>query len=192
MSKGALNRERIIEAARDLFYHQGYAATSFSDIAQAAKIPRGNFYYYFKSKEDILSDVIRSRIASLQNQFRLWDTTISDPRQRLLCFIAIPLQDEVNLLRYGCPLGTLNTELCKSNTMQPSSAVALFDTVVSWITTQFQGFGCGTLSKMYAMQLLARLQGAIVICNAYRDNSYLHYEIDQLKTWLGRLQKDTQ
>ena len=187
MSKGTLNRERIIEAARDLFYHQGYAATSFSDIAQAAKIPRGNFYYYFKSKEDILSDVIRSRLNVLQNQFRDWDCTNSDPRQRLLRFICIPLQDEVNLIRYGCPLGTLNSELCKSNTAQPSSAVALFDMVVAWMATQFKELDYGPRSHMLAMQLLARLQGAIVLCNAYRDSSYLHYEIDELKTWIKSL-----
>jgi AcrR family transcriptional regulator len=187
VSKGTLNRERIIEAARDLFYHQGYAATSFSDIAQAAEIPRGNFYYYFKSKEDILSDVIRSRLEFLQNQFKGWDCTISDPRQRLLRFISIPIQDEIDLIRYGCPLGSLNSELCKSNIAQPPSAVVLFDTVIVWMATQLNELGCGSRSHMLAMQLLARLQGAIVLCNAYRDSSYLHYEIDELKTWIQTL-----
>lgn len=187
MSKGTLNRERIIEAARDLFYHQGYAATSFSDIAQAAKIPRGNFYYYFKSKEDILSDVIRSRLVALQNQFEGWDCTISDPRQRLLRFVSIPIQDEIELIRYGCPLGTLNSELCKSNTAQSPSAVALFETVVAWMAAQLNELGCAPKSHMLAMQLLARLQGAIVLCNAYRDSSYLHYEINELKTWIKTL-----
>ena len=53
-TKGENNRARIIEAADELFYKRGYNQTSFSDIADITGIPRGNFYYYFKTKEGIL------------------------------------------------------------------------------------------------------------------------------------------
>ena len=47
-------RETIVEAADDLFYRQGFEHTSFSDIAERVQISRGNFYYHFKSKDEIL------------------------------------------------------------------------------------------------------------------------------------------
>ncbi|HSX63230.1 MAG TPA: helix-turn-helix domain-containing protein, partial [Pseudoxanthomonas sp.] len=47
-------RDHIVEAADQLFYQQGYERTSFSDIAEAVQISRGNFYYHFKSKDEIL------------------------------------------------------------------------------------------------------------------------------------------
>lgn len=48
--KGENNRQRIIDAAENLFYRRGYNQTSFQDISDATDIPRGNFYYYYKTK----------------------------------------------------------------------------------------------------------------------------------------------
>ena len=44
------SKEKIVLAADQLFYVRGYNQTSFSDIADETGIPRGNFYYYFKTK----------------------------------------------------------------------------------------------------------------------------------------------
>ena len=46
--------ERIIEKGLKLFVKNGYEATTLDAIAQAAGISRRTFFYYFKSKEDIL------------------------------------------------------------------------------------------------------------------------------------------
>ena len=45
-------RDYIIEAADRLVYRQGFEHTSFTDIADAVGISRGNFYYHFKSRDD--------------------------------------------------------------------------------------------------------------------------------------------
>jgi AcrR family transcriptional regulator len=46
--------ERIIEKGLKLFVKNGYEATTLDAIAAAAGISRRTFFYYFKSKEDIL------------------------------------------------------------------------------------------------------------------------------------------
>ena len=56
-------RQRIIDAADDLFYRQGFEHTSFADIAASVGLSRGNFYYHFKTKDDILDAVIVKRLA---------------------------------------------------------------------------------------------------------------------------------
>ena len=56
-------RDLIVEAADRLFYRKGYAHTSFSDIADVVQISRGNFYYHFKTKDEILNAVIATRLA---------------------------------------------------------------------------------------------------------------------------------
>ena len=70
--KGEGNRQRIIDAANDLFYRRGYNQTSFQDISDATGIPRGNFYYYFKTKDEILDAVVSSRIAELADMLKNW------------------------------------------------------------------------------------------------------------------------
>src|SRR5688500_768121 len=55
-------RDQIVAAADQLFYRRGFEHTSFSDIADAVRISRGNFYHHFKSKDDILDAVIGARL----------------------------------------------------------------------------------------------------------------------------------
>jgi hypothetical protein len=43
----------LIAAAYALVYRRGVARTSLADIAQAADVPVGDVYYYFKTKDDI-------------------------------------------------------------------------------------------------------------------------------------------
>lgn len=65
-------RERIVAEADELFYRKGFERTSFSDIAEAVNISRGNFYYHFKTKDDILDAVIQARLGKTQVMLDQW------------------------------------------------------------------------------------------------------------------------
>ncbi len=60
-------RAEIMDVAQELFQAKGYEATTISDILEKAGIARGTFYYYFKSKDEIMDAVIERRIGE-QNQ----------------------------------------------------------------------------------------------------------------------------
>ena len=51
-------KEQILEAAFQLFSIKGYHHTSINDIAVKAKLSKGLLYNYFKSKEDLLNEVV--------------------------------------------------------------------------------------------------------------------------------------
>lgn len=53
-ARKAFVRTHICEAARDLFFHQGYAATTFEQIARAAGTQRTTLYSHFADKAEIL------------------------------------------------------------------------------------------------------------------------------------------
>ena len=53
MAKGT--REKIINTAWKLFYEEGFGETTINDIIREADISKGTFYYYFRSKDDLLS-----------------------------------------------------------------------------------------------------------------------------------------
>lgn len=48
-------KSRIIKAAWNLFYKNGYDETTVEDIINASKTSKGTFYHYFKSKEGLLN-----------------------------------------------------------------------------------------------------------------------------------------
>lgn len=47
-------REKIINTAWKLFYEEGFGETTINDIIREADISKGTFYYYFRSKDDLL------------------------------------------------------------------------------------------------------------------------------------------
>ena len=58
------NKERILEAATELFALKGYDATSVDEIASKANVSKPLIYYYFKSKKNILEELIKRYIKS--------------------------------------------------------------------------------------------------------------------------------
>jgi len=188
LSKGEANRLKIVQAADDLFYRQGYNVTSFTDIAEAAAVPRGNFYYYFKTKDEILAGVVDQRLEWLRALLAQWQETIAAPRDRLLAFADLLVANEENVLQYGCPLGSLNAELSKTRDDLRSKTVELLDTVVRWMVPQIEALGHDEqAAHELALQLLARTQGAILIAQVYRHRDFLHAEVARIKQWILEL-----
>src|SRR4026209_973235 len=52
-TKGAATRDQILNAAARLIHVQGYHSTSLDDVLRESGVGKGNFYYYFKSKEEL-------------------------------------------------------------------------------------------------------------------------------------------
>lgn len=185
-TKGSANRQRIVDAADHLFYSRGYNQTSFSDISDETGIPRGNFYYYFKTKEDILAAVVDARLSEFREMLKRCDESSVEPLQRLLNLTQFPLQQEAQVLQYGCPIGTLSSELVKEQDTEVSQArlTAVFDLLKSWIETQLSQLGQTTRGSDVAMNLLAKMQGVIMIANVYNDPDFLHKGISEVQSWL--------
>ena len=108
-------RDHIVEAADQLFYRQGYEHTSFSDIADAVQISRGNFYYHFETKDKILNAVINARLANTRTMLEQWEIEGKEPADRIRGFIDMLIANRADIKRYGCPVGTLCSELAKLN-----------------------------------------------------------------------------
>ncbi len=58
-------RAEIVETARELFQQKGIAGTRINDITEKVGVALGLFYYYFKSKEDIVQTVFEELLEHL-------------------------------------------------------------------------------------------------------------------------------
>lgn len=70
MKKGEESRQRLIECAAELFWKHGYSATGISEILKQTDLPKGSFYFYFKSKDDLATAVTEYYQKILLEQFR--------------------------------------------------------------------------------------------------------------------------
>jgi TetR/AcrR family transcriptional repressor of nem operon len=179
-SKGDNNRQRIVEAADQLFYTRGYNQTSFRDISDVTGIPRGNFYYYFKTKDEILGAVVDARLTGFREMLDACEKSSSDPRQKILCFADMMAASEDNIVKTGCPIGTLSSELAKSDDDFKGIARAVFTLVHTWLTGQFTAIGVSEANDK-AMDLLARMQGVTVMSCAFNDRSFLRRSLADIK-----------
>jgi TetR/AcrR family transcriptional regulator, transcriptional repressor for nem operon len=177
-------REHIVEAADQLFYRQGYEHTSFSDIADAVQISRGNFYYHFKSKDEILDAVIGARLADTRKMLQQWDLEGKQPADRIRGFIHILIANRADIKRFGCPVGTLCSELAKLNHASQAEANKLFTLFRTWLRKQFTLLGREADANALAMHLLARSQGVATLANAFHDEKFIKQEVEQMCDWL--------
>ncbi|NUT71464.1 TetR/AcrR family transcriptional regulator [Pseudarthrobacter sp. C4D7] len=60
---GATAREEILDAAAELFTTQGFASTSTRSIADAVGIRQSSLYHHFKTKDDILEDLLEGTVS---------------------------------------------------------------------------------------------------------------------------------
>jgi TetR/AcrR family transcriptional repressor of nem operon len=177
-------REHIVEAADRLFYRQGYEHTSFSDIANVVKISRGNFYFHFKSKDEILDAVINRRLADTRKMLNTWEIEGKSPAARIKCFIHILIANRADIERYGCPVGTLCSELGKLNHTARPEANELFTLFRTWLRRQFVLLGREHNADALAMHLLARSQGVAMLASSFQDEDFIRQEVDQMCAWL--------
>lgn len=182
--KTVSKRDRLVEAAKDIFYHQGVTRTTLADIAQQADVPLGNVYYYFRTKEAVIEAVIQDHLQDLQ-AFLARLSLHPHPRQRLLALVSAGQESEQEVARYGCPHGSLCQELDKEGSQPASMASQLFETYLDWAETQFRLLGKDEQeAKDLALDLISSLQGTFLLTNSFRSPELLERKLQRVASWL--------
>ncbi|WP_093916640.1 TetR/AcrR family transcriptional regulator [Sulfitobacter marinus] len=179
-------RKSIEEMADSLFYEKGFEATSFADVAAAVGISRGNFYHHFKSKDDILDAVITRRMNKTKEMLDAWDVGAT-PKGRIVSFIRILIANQTKIMAFGCPVGSLTTELAKLDHVAKDRAAEIFSLFRDWLAHQFKALGHGKDAADLALHVLSRSQGTAVLASAYGDGEFLKSEVVALENWLETL-----
>lgn len=178
-------RHEIVAAADELFYRHGFDHTSFADIADAVGISRGNFYHHFKTKDEILDAVIERRVADRVAMMERWEIAGATPEKRILSFVDILTVNGDKIMQYGCPVGTLTSELAKLNHAARGEANRLFGVFRSWLARQFAAAGHEeTEADQLAMHLLMRSQGVATLLNAFHDTQFAAREVELMREWV--------
>ena len=78
--KAQETRNRILDAAENVFYSKGVSGTSLNDVAQMAEVTRGAIYWHFKNKADLfdaMCERVREPIRAMVNEIA--DEKTADP-----------------------------------------------------------------------------------------------------------------
>jgi len=192
-TKGAATRDQILNAAARLMHVQGYQSTSLDDVLRESGVGKGNFYYYFKSKED-LGYAIIDRITqgfverSLEPAFA---DTDADPVTQIYAFLDRVL--EAQRLRKcvgGCVMGNLASELSDVHEGFRHRLAGIFDLWrVHLAEAVNPGQARGRLradvdASRVAQFLVAGLEGSILLSKVTKDITVMERCVEELKRHL--------
>src|SRR4051794_2374607 len=106
-------RQRIVEAAMELFWLKGYGSTSIADILSRSQVNSGSLYYFFPGKQDVLLAVLEAYRDGIGPM--LLDPAfqgVADPVERVFALLARYRAALIDTdCTYGCPIGSLALEL---------------------------------------------------------------------------------
>lgn len=184
MVRGTQTREEIVAAADELFYRRGFEHTSFAVIAERVGISRGNFYHHFKSKDEILAAVIEARKAATRDMLARWEADESTPEGRIGCFVRLVVTNGAAIRQFGCPVGTLTSELAKLDHACKGEAREVFGLFRTWLAEQFTALGHGARADELAMHVLASSQGVATLFTAFGDENFVDREVERMNRWV--------
>ncbi|MFD7914569.1 TetR/AcrR family transcriptional regulator [Streptomyces sp. NPDC059752] len=178
-------RERLAAAAAQVLHAQGVAPTTLADIARAAEVPVGNVYYYFKTKDELVEAAIDAHAQTLRGLIAALDE-LPTPEERLKALLAGWAQQRELTAQYGCPTGTLASELDKRADGLGRSIAAVMQVLLDWAEQQFAQMGRADAREL-AVALIAAYQGVSLLTNTFRDPELMATEVRRLERWIDSL-----
>jgi TetR/AcrR family transcriptional regulator, transcriptional repressor for nem operon len=175
----------LIEGAREVLHAHGVEGTTLADIAQAAEVPLGNVYYYFKTKDELVDAVVASRVQDVQDALQGLEQHRT-PKARLKAFVRMLVGQADLTARYGCPNGSLCSELDKRDDGPGHACVELMGMPIDWAEEQFRAMGRRDAREL-AVALIASYQGVALLANTFRDPQMMVKEGRRLERWVDSL-----
>ena len=187
-------RERIILAAVELFYLQGYAATGMADILKKAKANSGSFYFFFKGKEDLLQAVLDWYLENLDPILiqPLYERT-NDPLERVFLLLE-DYRKKILMTNFGftCPIGRLALEIDPTKKQVHQKIAANFN---GWVRAvrKCLADGADRLPPRSDLDQLAQLvltvmEGGVMQARAHHDIRPFDASVEQLRHYFESLQ----
>jgi AcrR family transcriptional regulator len=175
-------RERLVASAGELLHQRGADGPTLAEIAQAADVPPGNVYYYFKTRDELVRAVIEARADEIRALLGSLESR-STPRLRLKA-MARSWTDMADLVvAFGCPIGTLASDLSRREDGIGAEASGLIALMIDWAAGQFRAMGRRDARDL-ATTLLAGVQGAAMLANALQDPKLLMRETRRIERWI--------
>jgi AcrR family transcriptional regulator len=171
-------RNRIIDAARELFLEKGYNSTSVADILARSQVNSGSLYHFFPGKQDVLIAVLisyRDRIGEW-----LFEPTwrgIDDPIDKIFALLGHYRWRliETDCL-FGCPIGSLALELHEPDSAVRELLAASFRNwtaaVVQCLAEAAHRLPDDLDRRALAEFVMTAMEGGIMQARTYRDLAY--------------------
>lgn len=185
-------QDGLISAAVTLMLRHGYAATGINDICSEAGVSKGAFYHSFPSKEALATAALTSFYRQGAEELRSIDVDAAPPADRFPLFVERLADRAPFLWKHGCLIGGLASETALASDPLQRIVAQLFDELAAIVARLAEPFvaslGADAPSATaVAEDLLALVEGAIVLSRAHRDPRRVRAALKRHASSLRRL-----
>jgi len=180
MGKRSDKNERLVNAAAELFWTRGFAATSLADIANASSVPLGNVYYYFKTKSEIAAAVAELFVRQLQIALTAIDSDYAEPAERIGAFFNLISASNNARATRGCPIARAMSDLSAVNDDVATKTGEPLIVMTEWLAVQARVAGLSD-PVIRAERAIAEWQGAILLARAHGVPSRLDEAVKRIR-----------
>ena len=190
---GKDTRQRIVEAAMELFWLKGYGSTSIADILSRSQVNSGSLYHFFPGKQDVLIAVLEAYRDGIGPMLLnpSWDG-VDDPVERVFALLNTYRRAIVQTeCEYGCPIGSIALELHEPDPPVRKLLAENFDgwvdAVAGCLEQAAHRFSPGTDLRPLAELVLNVMEGGVMQARTYRDVAYFDRSVAQLRSCFDAL-----
>lgn len=186
-------RDRLVDAAMELFVFQGYVHTGLSQIARKAGVLPGSLYYFFPTKEDLLHATLERRKELLYPEVlkAIWEQQ-QDPIERVFALLkGYRAMLESTEFRHGCPIGNLVIEVAETH---PRARALLAQNFENWLDFVERCFleskdrlPPATDPRRVAVFVLTTMEGAVMLARTYRNFEAYDAAVVSLRDYVEHL-----
>lgn len=188
----SIAKDRLLEAAEKLMLAKGYTATSVDEICESAKLTKGSFFHYFKSKDDLGKAVLDRYISSTHMAVQSAPFfKKSDPLQRVYGYIdfMIALSKDPKR-RNGCLLGNFAQVLSDTHPYIRSQCASHFSSWAGMLkreldeTIKRHSPKAHVDSHGIAEYFIALFEGSLMMAKTKRDVKIIEKNLRYFKQYL--------
>ncbi|MFD0696856.1 TetR/AcrR family transcriptional regulator [Paenibacillus sp. GCM10027628] len=184
------NKDRIMEAAMDLFHDQGFQGTGLEEILSSSGVCKSNFYYHFKSKEELGVKVIERKVQEMRESVMepsLGNMKLSPKQQVIELFNRMLAFCEEHECRKGCFFGNMALELSDRSEALRIPLSRFFSELEDKVARCLQeGSNRGELTLKgltpteLALPIVSLLQGGLLLTKTHKESKALRDSIKLL------------
>jgi len=172
------SKEKILVCAKELFHEHGFQQTSVDEILKQSGVTKSNFYYHFKSKEELGLIILERFIADYETEVLLktLGNNSLQPAENLSNFyITVKTYHRDLQKARGCPFGNLAIEMSGTNEHFREKLSAFFNSWERIIEACIkEGMSKGDFRSdlpagVVAQLILSHLEGAIMMVKTHRS-----------------------
>jgi TetR/AcrR family transcriptional regulator, transcriptional repressor for nem operon len=189
-------RDKLVQAARELFWEQGYTATGIAQILKKAGVNSGSLYHFFPTKEHLLLAVLEWYTNNLYSMvIDPVSTQVTDPIERVFGVLD-GYRQQLILADFsrGCPIGNLSLELSDLYPKVREFLALNFrnwrDAIRKFLDDAAYRLPAETDTDALATFVLTTMEGSVMLCRATRHAEPYYAAVGQLRDYFDRLLAD--